>query len=202
MEKRIIRIKTDTQSQLITVETSATTLGELKQEKTGINWKDTTVVVKETKTGLPFDESPLPAGNTLLFVFPKNSKSGKYVELSYREAKQAIKELKSQGVEIPFNYTRATTERLNEFLKAQGKTKKVKTETVVPSEKIVEDIEPLTLQAGRKYLLIIEGSNPVEVVKEIVVERVPEGYVDMRILIDTTTIDQLNDEYNSLKKKV
>ena len=211
MDKRIIRIKTDERTQLITVETSATTLGELKAEVKDVKWSDATVVVKETKLGLPMDESPLPVGNSILFVYPKKSKSGAYVELSGKEAKSKIKELRASGVTIPFNYTHASTERLNEFLKDYAastvkKSKRVEKASPVVAEmptpccKDHADATVLNLKPG-KYLLYIEG-NTTEVVREIIVEKVPEGYIDMRILVDTTTIDMVNDEYKNIKSKI
>lgn len=190
MEKRIIKIKTDEQASLITVETSATTLGELKKE-VRINWKDVSVVVKDTKTALPFDESVLPGGNTLLFVFPQKSKSGAY---EYKEAKAKIKALREAGVVIPFNYTRASTEALNKFLEAYDSLEKECDEI----EENSDEITTINLEAGRKYMLVVEGN----MTKEVIVERIPEGYVSTKILVDTTTIDELNAEYSAMKKRI
>lgn len=186
MEKRTIKIKTDEQASLITVETSATTLGELKKE-VSINWDNTSVVVKDTKTSLPFDESILPGGNTLLFVFPQKSKSGAY---NYKEAKAKIKALKEVGVTIPFNYTIASTEVLNKFLEAY---KLLEDECTEASE-----VETIKLEAGKKYLLVVEGN----MTKEVIVERIPEGYVSTKILVDTTTIAELDAEYSAMKKRM
>ena len=197
MEKRIIKIKTDEQAQLISVETSATTLGELKNEF-DINWQDVYVVVKDTKTSLPFNESMLPQGNSILFVFPKKAKSGAY---GYKEAKAKIKALRESGVIIPFNYTRATTEAMNDFLtKYEANTtptKKVNETKMVKEEESIETTI-INLEAGKKYLLIVEGN----MTREVVVEKIPEGYVSTKILVDTTTIDELNQEYASLKERI
>jgi len=183
MEKRTIKIKTDEQAKLITVETSATTLGELKKE-VNINWNNTSVVVRDTKTSLPFDESVLPPGNTLLFVFPQKAKSGAY---SHKEAKAKIKALKKAGVVIPFNYTIASTEVLNKFLE---------TYEMVINE--ASEVETIKLEAGKKYLLIVEGN----MTKEVIVERIPEGYVSTKILVDTTTIAELDAEYSAMRKRM
>ena len=190
MEKRIIKIKTDEQAKLLTVETSATTLGELKRE-VDINWNNTSVVVKDTKTSLPFDDSVLPSGNTLLFVFPQKAKSGAY---GYKEAKAKIKALREAGVVIPFNYTRASTEALNKFLEAyeslEDECNKVNEEA--------SEVETIKLEAGKKYLLIVEGN----MTKEVIVERIPEGYVSTKILVDTTTIAELDAEYSAMRKRM
>lgn len=180
MEKRTIKIKTDEQAKLLTVETSATTLGELKRE-VNINWNNTSVVVKDTKTSLPFDESVLPSGNTLLFVFPQKAKSGAY---SYKEAKAKIKALKKAGVVIPFNYTIASTEVLNKFLETY--------------ENEASEVETIKLEAGKKYLLVVEGN----MTKEVIVERIPEGYVSTKILVDTTTIAELDAEYSAMRERM
>lgn len=183
MEKRIIKIKTDEQAKLLTVETSATTLGELKKE-VNIDWNNTSVVVKDTKISLPFNDSVLPSGNTLLFVFPQKSKSGAY---SYKEAKAKIKALREAGVAIPFNYTRASTEALNEFL-----------ETYNTEEKSNNDITTINLEAGKKYMLVVEGN----MTKEVIVEHIPEGYVSTKILVDTTTIAELDAEYSAMRERM
>ena len=180
MEKRTIKIKTDEQSQLLTVETSATTLGELKRE-VNINWNNTSVVVKDTKTSLPFDESVLPSGNTILFVFPQKAKSGAY---SDKEAKAKIKALKKAGVVIPFNYTIASTEVLNKFLETY--------------ENEASEVETIKLEPGKKYLLVVEGN----MTKEVIVERIPEGYVSTKILVDTTTIAELDAEYSAMRERM
>lgn len=180
MEKRTIKIKTDEQAKLLTVETSATTLGELKRE-VNINWNNTSVVVKDTKISLPFDDSVLPSGNTLLFVFPQKSKSGAY---SYKEAKAKIKALKKAGVVIPFNYTIASTEVLNKFLETY--------------ENEASEVETIKLEAGKKYLLVVEGN----MTKEVIVERIPEGYVSTKILVDTTTIAELDAEYSAMRERM
>ena len=180
MEKRTIKIKTDEQAQLLTVETSATTLGELKRE-VNINWNNTSVVVKDTKTSLPFDESVLPSGNTILFVFPQKAKSGAY---NHKEAKAKIKALKKAGVVIPFNYTIASTEVLNKFLETY--------------ENEASEVETIKLEAGKKYLLVVEGN----MTKEVIVERIPEGYISTKILVDTTTIAELDAEYSAMRKRM
>jgi len=168
MEKRTIKIKTDEQSQLLTVETSATTLGELKRE-VNINWNNTSIVVKDTKTSLPFDESVLPSGNTILFVFPQKAKSGAY---SDKEAKAKIKALKKAG------------EVLNKFLETY--------------ENEASEVETIKLEPGKKYLLVVEGN----MTKEVIVERIPEGYVSTKILVDTTTIAELDAEYSAMRKRM
>lgn len=190
MEKRTIKIKTDEQAKLLTVETSATTLGELKKE-VNIDWNNTSVVVKDTKISLPFNDSVLPSGNTLLFVFPQNSKSGAY---NYKEAKDKIKALKKAGVVIPFNYTIASTETLNKFLEAYDS---LEDECTTVNEKASE-VETIKLEAGKKYLLIVEGN----MTKEVIVERIPEGYVSTKILVDTTTIAELDAEYSVMSKRM
>lgn len=190
MEKRIIKIKTDEQAKLLTVETSATTLGELKKE-VNIDWNNTSVVVKDTKISLPFNDSVLPSGNTLLFVFPQKSKSGAY---SYKEAKAKIKALKEIGVTIPFNYTITPTEALNEFLEAYESLE----DKCTTLDKEASEVETIKLEAGKKYLLIVEGN----MTKEVIVERIPEGYISTKILVDTTTIAELDAEYSAMRERM
>lgn len=205
--ERTIKLKIDGQEQLLVVKSSARTIGELKNEVTSVNWKNTAVIDRASKNMLAVDESLLPAEECLLFVMPQKSKSGAYVELSYKEAKARVKELKNNGVTVDFNYTQATTARLNEFLKAYDK-KAIKPTIAEKAKKIVGNKtastknEPfeLTLKPG-VYMLTIEGCETV-VEREIIVKEVPEGYVDMKILVDTTTIKDLNAELASLKSKI
>ena len=185
---RNIKIKVGTQTSLIKVTTSASTLGELKKELTNVNWKNTTVIDRDSKASYVLDDAALPVVDCTLFVMPMEAKSGAYIELSYKEAKAKIKHLKEMGIEIPFNYTQATTGRMNEFLEEYEASITKDVTNVTPTE--------LHLKPG-VYLLTIEGGT--EVIEKIVI---PEGYIDMRILVDTTTIKDLDDEYTLIQKQL
>ncbi|NCD06247.1 MAG: hypothetical protein EOL97_09015 [Spirochaetia bacterium] len=180
--ERTIRIKVGTKSSLINLTTSVSTVGELKKLTSDINWKNTVIVDKDTKNSLVLDNALLPATNCTLFVLPQKSKAG-YTYLGYKEAKAKIKELKEKGVEIPFNYTQATTAAMNEFLEGR-------------EEVDMPESQTLHLKPG-KYVIIVEGGT--EVVEKIII---PEGYIDMTLLVDCTTLKDLDNEYDEIAKQV
>jgi len=199
--ERTIKLKVDTQTKLISHVTSASTLGELKNELPNINWKNTSIIDRASNLGLPLDNSPLPTNDCILFVMPMKSKSGAWINLSGKECKAEIKKLKEAGVVIPFNYTQATTERMNEFLKTQAPKKEKKTiaekATAIVENKVVEGSTEIRLKPGT-YTLIVEGGDD----KAMGEVRIPEGYINMNILVDATTIDDIDAEYAALKKKL
>lgn len=131
MSTRVIKLKLLTQNELVKVETSARTLAEFKAESVvkglDIDWSSAKLIDRASKVSFDLDESVLPAVDSLMFVTPTKTKSGVY---GYKEAKQLVKEYKEKGGNVPFNYTHASTEQLNNFLTA-----------VQTLEEVIEDIE-------------------------------------------------------------
>lgn len=116
MSTRVIKLKLLTQTDLVSVQTSARTFGEFKEEKVvkdlGIDWSSAKLIDRASKVSFDLDESVLPAINALMFVTPTKTKSGL---IAYKEVKSLIKDFKAKGGYVPFNYTQATTAQLNEF---------------------------------------------------------------------------------------
>ena len=177
---RTIKIKLLTQNQLHVVKTNATTFGELKKEmsKLDIDWKDIQLIDRNTKASYVLDDSVLPVGDCFFFVMPTKSKHGCYASMGYKELKQTIKQLREEGMHIPFNYTTATTSELRNFL--MGLTKKEKLET---RDNVI------TLKPGR-YIVVVEES---EVGKE---------YIHVSRLVDATTLEDIEEEAISLKESL
>lgn len=73
------------------VSTSATTWGELQRELPGsLSVSNKRVVVRETKNTLESSEALLPAGDFVLFAYPKESKAG---AKAAKKAKKAAKKV-------------------------------------------------------------------------------------------------------------
>lgn len=103
------------------VESSATTWADVQSDlaANGINVSGKKAIVGNTNTTLELPEAQLPSGNFTLFLMPVQVKAG---AMSYAEAKTFLKEKRMKAVEnededlveIIGNYTRDTTETLNE----------------------------------------------------------------------------------------
>ncbi|HRT03312.1 MAG TPA: hypothetical protein P5513_05180, partial [Candidatus Diapherotrites archaeon] len=65
-------------------------------------------------------------------------------------------------------------------------------------ENEASEVETIKLEPGKKYLLVVEGN----MTKEVIVERIPEGYVSTKILVDTTTIAELDAEYSAMRERM
>ena len=176
MTSRVIKLKVLTQSELVKVETSARTFGELKREAVvaalEIDWSSAKLIDRASKASFEVDEAVLPATDAIMFVMPTKSKAG----ASYQaELRAKIKQLKEDGVEVPFNYTHATNSQMEAFLAS--------VETVEEETPCTEELEVITLKPG-KYILNVET---------------PE--VEILDLVDDTTLDDLEDEAQMLMGK-
>jgi hypothetical protein len=116
MEK-VIKLKLLDRENLVEIKTSARTFGEFKAEPEvealSINWEASKLIDRATKSSFDLDESILPEVNSIMFVTPTKTKSG---TRSYKEAKAFLKKYKEEGNTIPFNYTQATTQQMNDFI--------------------------------------------------------------------------------------
>jgi hypothetical protein len=203
MEKRIVKLKLTTQTALLPITTSARTVAELKAElNIDIDWSKHTIIERSTKATLSFDDSVIPATDCILFIMPLETKSGVWTPLNRKEAVATIKMLKELGTKIPFNYTQTSTDDLNVFLKNNQPKKEKNTiaQKIEEKKAVVEETstEPnvIRLTAGT-YTLIVEGTT-----QTMVVEKMPEGCVNINILVDDTTLEDLDKEAKALKKKI
>ena len=179
MNSRVLKLKVLTQNELVKVETSARTFGELKKEDAvmalGIDWTSAKLIDRASKASFEIDEAVLPATDAVMFVMPTKSKAG----ASYQaELRAKIKQLKEDGVEVPFNYTHATNSQMEAFLAS--------VETVEEETPCTEELEVITLKPG-KYILQVDGYDNEEV------EEVE--------LLDQTTLNDLEDEAQMLMGK-
>lgn len=182
MSLRVLKLKVLSQSELVKVETSARTFGELKKEGAvaalGIDWTSAKLIDRASKASFEVDEAVLPATDAIMFVMPTKSKAG----ASYQaELRAKIKDLKESGVEVPFNYTHATNSQMEAFL---ASVETVEEEEVPCTE--TENLEVITLKPG-KYILQVDGFMPEEV------EEVS--------FVDETTLDDLEGEAQMLMGK-
>ena len=186
MSTRTIKLKSLTQVSLIVVESDVRTLGEFKAlpeiQKHNFNWGQIKLIDRATKTSLDLDEALLPHIDCILIMAATKTNSGAY---SYKEAKSKIKEFKANGGCVDFNYTQATTEKLNEFIE-----NKITTKDTIQEEIEVETEE---LPKSRNYKLqyaIDLSKKAIDLLKKEDVEP-----------IDNTTISDLEKEQKKLSKK-
>lgn len=173
---RKISLKLLTQSELVVVNTNARTFGEFKQEVANlqIDWSSAKLIDRASKASFEMDEAILPAVDSIMFVMPTKSKAG----ASYQaELRTKIKELKENGVDVPFNYSHATNAQMEAFLASVESSEE---EVTTHEEETVTD-DVIYLKPGR-YVVIVEG------------ESIPK-------VVDTTTLEDLQVEAEELKRK-
>lgn len=155
--QRVIKLKLLTQTDLVKVETSARTLGELKQESLvkalGIDWNNAKLIDRASKASFDLDESILPAIDALMFITPTKTKSG--ADLLYKEVKAKIKEYKENGGVVDFNYTQATTAQLNEFWNKVSTTKPSTSakHSVQEVKKVVESVKATKVEVKETNII-------------------------------------------------
>lgn len=172
MTKRTIKLKLLTQTELVKVETSARTLAEFKKEVENLNidWSSTKLIDRASKASFEIDSAVLPEIDSIMFVMPTKSKAG----ASYQqELRGKIKELKTNGYNIPFNYTTASNAVMEAFLESVENTNE---EEVFDSEIILEP---------GVYKLTVKGSENVKI-----------------NLIDETTEEDLDLEAEQIKRQL
>lgn len=208
---RVIKLKLLTQTDLVKVETSARTLGELKSESIvkglNIDWASAKLIDRASKASFDLDEAILPAIDALMFVTPTKTKSG--ADLPYKEVKAKIKEYKDKGGIVNFNYTQATTSELNTFWNTISTTKPSVTEVkkVVESVKTnSEEVKELSklekLEAKFDALMSkFSGTSEEKVAKEVVKEVPKEDTILVKDIAEVITKSELNSEANYLKNK-
>lgn len=178
MTVRTLKLKVLTQNELVKVETSARTFGEFKAEVTelGIDWSSVKLIDRASKATYEVDDAVLPATDAIMFVMPTKSKAG--CDLSYKEAKEAVKQFKANGGNVPFNYTQASTEQLNKFLASVASVQEI-------AEELEEESDQVIYLKPGVYTIVVESD--LDDVEEV-------------NLIDYTTEEDLAAEAEELKK--
>jgi hypothetical protein len=152
MSTRTIKLKLLTQQDLYPVSTSARTLGEFKQEEAvkslEIDWSATKLIDRATKSTFDLDESILPEVDSIMFITPTKTKAGAY---TYKECQAKLKAYKENGGTKVFNYTGATTKKLNQFVaEIEEIDETIPEELVESKQSIVEDIQSLLKKVNKK----------------------------------------------------
>lgn len=148
---RTIKIKLTTQSNPVTIETSATYLNEFKAEpkvqELGINWTASKLIDMASKTTMEMDNTLLPAGDAYFFVFPTKTSSGvDYAKYSFSELRK-ICSIKLKPGTISANPTKLAM--ITELNKLSNKSKPIK--SVTPTESI-----PVTKQVVNSGVIVYE----------------------------------------------
>lgn len=173
---RTIKLKLLTQNELVKVETDVRTFGEFKTEisNLGIDWSSAKLIDRASKVSFDVDSAILPAVDSIMFVMPTKSKAG----ASYQQELRAkIKQLKDDGMEIPFNYTHASNSQMEAFLAS--------VEFEEEAENGVEIVDEITLTKPGKYILNVLPNVEVKL-----------NYVD------ETTVEDLELEAEQLKAQL
>lgn len=207
MSTRLVKIKLLTQDMPVKIETDARTLGELKNvsevKKLAIDWANTKVINRSDKATFELDESVLPAIDCTLFITPTKTKSGQ--DLPYKEVKENLRNYVAKGGKLDFNYTQATTVKLNEeWNKIKGKTSPTKKEVskvveTVKTSKTKED-SGLT-KAQVQEMIDVALGRKVEVKTESVKETPKEDAILVKDIAEVITKADLNSEAQYLKNK-
>jgi len=220
MSTRVIKLKLLTQLELVKVVTDARTFAELKAtpevKALSIDWSSAKLIDRASKASFDLDEAVLPAIDALMFVTPTKTKSG--IDLPYKEVKAKIKEYKDKGGVVNFNYTQATTVKLNEFWSSISIPSKVivkevndpKSDTSVDQE-LLKEVENL-VKSGSKLqavtlveyfatMILKEAVNFVDnfKVKSSVAEVKTSIFIDD--IAEVITKDDLQSEAQILKDK-
>lgn len=179
---RIIKLKLLTQEQLVSIQTEARTFGEFKKEeavqKLEIDWSAAKLIDRATKTSLELDEAVLPeVDSSIMFVMPTKTKSG--ADLSYKEAKEQVKNLVDSGKIGKVSWVGKTTQDLNNILDAYHVTdeasltpkysKEVSNSEHVDKDAIVEEIQELLIKVSNKVneLSKLSGNDTSVLAKEL-----------------------------------
>jgi len=115
--KRTVKIRMDG-GNVSTVETEATTFGELKAQLTDVNFSNQKAIVRQTRVTLEDDEAHLPTTPFSLFLYPVKIKAGvDYTSMSHSELRQECNS--RENVVSPHNNgTYGTTENMIALLEA------------------------------------------------------------------------------------
>lgn len=185
--KRTIKVKLLDRTKLLPIETDVTTFGEfkkvLKENNVNIDWDSSILTDRATKSTFLYDESKLPNVDSIMFVTPTKSSFGAY---SYREAIEKIKVYKSNGGNVPFNYTHAKLKDLLHFISTE----------IEPENKSIPDDnkdvsnDNIRLHDG-KYLL---GDYIITIT-----HKDNESVDNLSNLVDITTLEDLQNEAELLK---
>jgi len=122
MSTRVIKLKTLTSSVPVSIVTDVHTFGEFKElqevKNLRIDWESAKLIDRQTKHSFEIDSAILPEIDCIVFQTPTKSKAGltDWKKASYKECKAKMRELKDAKVEIPFNYTTASSETMQNFL--------------------------------------------------------------------------------------
>jgi superfamily II DNA or RNA helicase len=117
MSTRVIKLKLLDREELVPIQTAARTLGEFKKEESvielEIDWNSVKLIDRPTKSTFELDEAVLPIVDVIMFITPLRTKAGLY---TYKECIEKLKNYKENGGTMKFDYTGATTEKLNEYV--------------------------------------------------------------------------------------
>ena len=187
MSTRIVKLKLLTQVSLVSIETDVRTLEQFKAlpevEKLDIKWNQSKLIDRATKNSIDLDSALLPAIDCIIFVTPTKTESG---ATPRQELYAQIATLKQLGVEVSFNYTQASSQKLQEFIDENT------------SEPVIETPSPVspnytTREVIQRVIIIEETPVGEELVDEdAIIEEV------FQTLADFITVSEIQEEYDDI----
>ena len=200
--KRSVKLKVTTQKDLIKVESSARTFGELKSELSNVKWDGMRVVVRETKNTLQDDGAVLPGGDFILFLVPEKVKSGmakkslkNIATASYNDLRSHASHLnKKKNAGIPVT---GGTEQIRKAVQAYyDKMNPAKAAKEAPAEDAgnVDEAKAVIENAGAK---IKEAIDVILANAGVTRETVVEDTTEYALKV---SMDDIDSEFAQLKK--
>jgi hypothetical protein len=200
---KTIKLKLLTQNQLQPITTNASTFAEFKADEQvkalGIDWSSHKLIDRATRATFELDEAKMPEVDSIMFVTPTKTKSGM---LSYKEAKEEIQKLISEGKIEKISWVGKSTKDLNDLLQKSftEKTGKLVTEKVAQElnekDTIVEEIQELLTKVSNKVneLSKLSGNDTSVLAKEL--KEFKEN------LADFVTNDDLTKELKDIQSRL
>lgn len=193
MSTRTIKLKLLTQTSLVAVETSVRTLAEFKELpeviKMDLKWNQIKLIDRATKNSIDLDSALLPAIDCIIFVTPTKTDSGMS---SRAELYEVIKEMKANGIEVPFNMTQVRTSVLEEFIE-DNEVKAVENHRKEPTPEPNSDIALYQIIDAENGLVVLRQVDAFEA--EDIADC--EGCL-LEELADFITNDELDEEQQEI----
>lgn len=184
MSTRVVKLKLMTQQALVAIETGVRTFEEFKAlpevQALNLQWDQIALIDRATRNTISLDGALLPNIDCLLFVQPTKTKSG---AASRSELYEIIKQMKANGIEVPFNMTQMRTSFLEEFIEDN--------EVKVVESHYKESISTPTQE--EVFFQIVDAENGLVVLRQV--ETLDGGdVIPVNELADYITNDELDAE--------
>jgi hypothetical protein len=198
---KTIKLKLLTQVQLQPITTNATIFAEFKNEaqvkELGIDWSSHKLIDRATRATLELDEAKMPEVDSIMFVTPTKTKSGM---LSYKVAKELVKNHIDAGKIEKISWIGKTTEDLNKILQD------IDVSSVEAIPEVTTDLNKSNLLVGSIQKLLKRVNKKVRKLAEVsgndtsVLARELKDFKDN--LAEFVTNDELTKELKDIQNRI